>query len=77
MTCGDDTPTRLYVAKNQVSDSDRVTAERARADPLRAQGFWSDLDGYYTAPRPMITTDSLTGSRKDVVQMMKVLLTVA
>ncbi|BGP55110.1 hypothetical protein JCM8202v2_002705 [Rhodotorula sphaerocarpa] len=57
MTCGDDTPTRLYVAKNQ--------------------GFWSDLDGYYTAPRPMITTDSLTGSRKDVVQMMKVLLTVA
>ncbi|GAA5880643.1 hypothetical protein JCM3774_000562 [Rhodotorula dairenensis] len=57
MTCGDDTPTKVYAAKSQ--------------------GFWSDVESYYTAPPPMVTVDRLSGSQAVVTQMVKILLTVA
>ncbi|GAA5982235.1 hypothetical protein JCM10908_004795 [Rhodotorula pacifica] len=57
LTCGDDTPTKVYEAKTQ--------------------GFWSDLEGYYSAPPPMITIERLSGSQELVIQMMKIMLAAA
>ncbi|BGP31664.1 hypothetical protein JCM10296v2_003438 [Rhodotorula toruloides] len=57
MTCGDDTLTKVFVAK--------------------AQGFWGDVDGYYTQPPPLLTVDHLSGTTEDVGQLMKILLTAA
>ncbi|GEM07604.1 salivary gland secretion 1 [Rhodotorula toruloides] len=57
MTCGDDTLTKVFVAK--------------------AQGFWGDVDGYYSQPPPLLTVEHLTATSEDVKQLMKILLTAA
>ncbi|GAA6012900.1 hypothetical protein JCM10207_008370 [Rhodosporidiobolus poonsookiae] len=57
LTCGDDTLTKVFVAK--------------------AQGFWSDVDGYYTRPPPLLTIDHLSGSEDDLLQLVKILLVAA
>lgn len=41
------------------------------------QGFWSDVEHYYTEPPPLLTVDHLSGDRDDVEQLFKVLLTAA
>ncbi|GAA5849840.1 hypothetical protein JCM8547_000582 [Rhodosporidiobolus lusitaniae] len=43
----------------------------------KAQGFWSDVEGYYSEPPPLISIDHLSGLQKDVLQLFKILLVVA
>ncbi|BGP47753.1 hypothetical protein JCM10450v2_003618 [Rhodotorula kratochvilovae] len=43
----------------------------------KTQGFWSDIDGYYSNPPPLLTVDHLSGSQDDVEQLFKILLTAA
>ncbi|CEQ40294.1 SPOSA6832_01899 [Sporobolomyces salmonicolor] len=57
MTCGDDTLTKVFVAK--------------------AQGFWSDVNRYYTDPPPLMSIDHLSGNKNDLVQLVKILLVAA
>lgn len=81
MTCGDDTRTKVYVAKAQVRPSqERALDRRARLTGLsvgRTQGFWSDVSGYYSQPPPLLTVDHLSGERDDVEQLFKILLMAA
>jgi hypothetical protein len=76
MTCGDDTPTKVYAAKSQVSIRALMQILPAKLMGF-SQGFWPDLEDYYTAPPPMITIERLSGSQEVVTQMLKILLTAA
>lgn len=40
-------------------------------------GYFPDLNGYYTKPRSLLKIDELRGTVAEVVQQMKILLTVA
>ncbi len=77
MTCGDDTATKVYAAKSQVSAEVVPITSLSETNCPTVQGFWPDLEGYYTAPPPMITTERLSGSQEVVTQMFKILLTAA
>ncbi|GAA6002103.1 hypothetical protein JCM10207_003075 [Rhodosporidiobolus poonsookiae] len=41
------------------------------------EGFWTDLDGYYSQPPPLVSIDRLTGSQADLLQLFKIVTTVA
>ncbi|GAA5834791.1 hypothetical protein JCM11251_003663 [Rhodosporidiobolus azoricus] len=41
----------------------------------KAQGFWSDVESYYTSPPPLLTIDHLSGPQGDLLQLFKILLT--
>ncbi|GAA6050270.1 hypothetical protein JCM3770_002763 [Rhodotorula araucariae] len=43
----------------------------------KTQGFWGDIDGYYSEPPPLLTVDHLSGSQDDLQQLFKILLTAA
>ncbi|GAA5855419.1 hypothetical protein JCM8547_007819 [Rhodosporidiobolus lusitaniae] len=43
----------------------------------KEEGFWSDLDNYYSAPPQLISIDHLTPNQADLTQFFRVLLTVA
>ncbi|GAA5924637.1 hypothetical protein JCM3775_005430 [Rhodotorula graminis] len=50
---------------------------RTKVYVSKAQGFWSDVERYYTEPPPLLTVDHLSGDRDDVEQLFKILLTAA
>ncbi|GAA5903870.1 hypothetical protein JCM8208_006601 [Rhodotorula glutinis] len=50
---------------------------RTKVYVSKAQGFWSDVEHYYSEPPPLLTVDHLSGDRDDVEQLFKVLLTAA
>ncbi|BGP14650.1 hypothetical protein JCM10213v2_002599 [Rhodosporidiobolus nylandii] len=42
-----------------------------------SEGFWNDLDGYYSRPPPLLSIDHLSGSQTDLKQLFRILLTAA
>lgn len=40
----------------------------------KVEGYWQDVDGYYTGPRKLISIEHLAGSREDVAQLFRTLL---
>ncbi|GAA6039861.1 hypothetical protein JCM8097_006767 [Rhodosporidiobolus ruineniae] len=43
----------------------------------KAQGFWSDVEGYYTNPPPLLHIDHFSGPREDLLQLFKILVVAA
>ncbi|GAA6064305.1 hypothetical protein JCM10212_002737 [Sporobolomyces blumeae] len=43
----------------------------------KARGYWSDLDGYYTSPPPLLSIGHLAATEADATQLFKLLLAVA
>ncbi|GAA5862529.1 hypothetical protein JCM3774_001049 [Rhodotorula dairenensis] len=41
----------------------------------KVEGYWQDVDEYYTRPRQLISIDQLAGTRHDLAQALRVLLT--
>jgi hypothetical protein len=42
-----------------------------------SQGYWPDLNGYYTAPPSLIKIRQLTGNINDNLQILKILFAAA
>ncbi|GJN88989.1 hypothetical protein Rhopal_001960-T1 [Rhodotorula paludigena] len=43
----------------------------------KTQGFWSDVNRYYSEPPPLLTVDHLSGSREDARKILRILLVAA
>ncbi|GAA5901629.1 hypothetical protein JCM6882_006028 [Rhodosporidiobolus microsporus] len=43
----------------------------------KAQGFWSDVESYWTSPPPLLSVGHLSGSQDDLLQLFKILLVAA
>ncbi|GAA5963915.1 hypothetical protein JCM8115_002756 [Rhodotorula mucilaginosa] len=43
----------------------------------KVEGYWQDVDGYYTRPRRLISIEHLAGSREDMAQLFRTLLTLS
>lgn len=41
----------------------------------KVEGYWQDVDGYYTRSRKLISIEHLAGSREDMAQLFRTLLT--
>lgn len=41
------------------------------------QGFWTDLDGYYSLPPQLLSIDELAGTKDDLAQLFRILLALA
>lgn len=44
---------------------------------LTVQGYWTDVDDLYTLPPKVITLDTMSGPKEDLVQLMKIVLAAA
>ncbi|GAA6002306.1 uncharacterized protein JCM10292_006593 [Rhodotorula paludigena] len=40
----------------------------------KVQGFWMDLDDYYSQPAPILSVDIMSGTQEDLTQLFKVVL---
>jgi len=80
MTCADDVWVKLFVPKVEVR---RVSAalspplDSPRLTRRRRQGFWTDLDGYYSSPPQLLSVDQLAGPREDLAQLFRILIALA
>ncbi|TKA57416.1 hypothetical protein B0A53_00645 [Rhodotorula sp. CCFEE 5036] len=43
----------------------------------KVEGYWQDVDGYYTRSRKLISIEHLAGSREDMAQLFRTLLTLS
>ncbi|BGP38689.1 hypothetical protein JCM10449v2_002624 [Rhodotorula kratochvilovae] len=43
----------------------------------KVEGFWGDVDTYYTSPPQLLSIDHLTGPKEDLVQLFRILLSLA
>ncbi|GAA6031693.1 hypothetical protein JCM8097_001937 [Rhodosporidiobolus ruineniae] len=43
----------------------------------KEEGFWSDLDGYYTQPPPLLSIEHLSASQDDLKQLFRILVAAA
>ena len=80
MTCADDVWVKLFVPKAEVR---RVSAalspplDTPRLTRRRRQGFWTDLDAYYSSPPQLLSVDQLAGPREDLAQLFRILIALA
>jgi len=44
------------------------------AESASKQGFWSDLDNYYTSPHRLISIEHLSATEAQLTQLFKVVL---
>ncbi|GAA5969901.1 hypothetical protein JCM11641_008079 [Rhodosporidiobolus odoratus] len=43
----------------------------------KTEGFWNDLDSYYSRPPPLLSIDHLSATQSDLQQLFRILLTAA
>ncbi|GAA5898452.1 hypothetical protein JCM5296_000436 [Sporobolomyces johnsonii] len=43
----------------------------------KTEGFWTDLDGYYSQPPPLVSLEFLSGTRAEIEQLFRLLLAAA
>ncbi|GAA5976503.1 hypothetical protein JCM10908_005523 [Rhodotorula pacifica] len=43
----------------------------------KVEGFWQDVDAYYTRPRKLLSIEHLAGTREDIAQLFLTLLTLS
>ncbi|KPV76300.1 uncharacterized protein RHOBADRAFT_52325 [Rhodotorula graminis WP1] len=43
----------------------------------KVEGFWTDLDGYYSSPPQLLSVDQLSGPRDDLAQLFRILVALA
>ncbi|GAA5900021.1 hypothetical protein JCM8208_005567 [Rhodotorula glutinis] len=43
----------------------------------KVEGFWTDLDGYYSSPPQLLSVDQLSGPKDDLAQLFRILVTLA
>lgn len=77
-TCADDRLIKLFVAKAEVSFCQKLKYHfSSRTDlnlDLCVQGYWGDVDQYYTQPPSLISIESLSATENEATQLFKLLL---
>lgn len=72
MTCGDDMATKVFLARSLVRPS--APSLPSLTPNASQQGFWPNLDSYYTSPPRLLTSSSFTGSPTSHTRFLALLL---
>jgi len=58
--------------------SSELTSQEAHSvDPIRSQGYWSDVDSYYTQPPKLLSIENVAGTAPELSHFFKLFFAAA